>query len=294
MKRVVVAAALLAACAPGEGDDAPPEQGDTPQCTEAHNIAALPATLREASGVAASIRHPGILWVHNDSGEPTIFAIDTLGNVRGRVTLPVGNGDWEDIEVADCPDGSCIYLGAIGDNRQARKDRAVLRFPEPAIEATTTAHPVHFRYRVPDGAQDMEALFVLPGERMFVITKGRSGPVTLFSFPHPLSADDINLLVPVQQLTAGLVQLPDMVTGAGATPDGKVIAMRTYSALQLYAFRAGRLEALLATTGFDLQPLREHQGEGVDITAEGAVYLVSEKGLADEDPPLSKVRCSVR
>ncbi|HEY0303482.1 MAG TPA: hypothetical protein VGC44_00845, partial [Longimicrobiales bacterium] len=218
MKRVVVAAALLAACAPGEGDDAPPEQGDAPQCTEAHNIASLPPVLREASGVAASIRHPGILWVHNDSGEPVVFAIDTMGNVRGRIMLPVGNGDWEDSEVAHCGEGSCIYLGAIGDNRQARQDRAILRFPEPDITATATVRPVAFRYRVPGGAQDMEALFVLPGERMFVITKGRSGPVTLFSFPDPPSTDDVNTLAPVQQLTAGLVQLPDMVTGAGATP----------------------------------------------------------------------------
>jgi hypothetical protein len=98
----------------------------------------------------------------------------------------------------------------------------------------------------------------------------------------------------VQLLTTALVQLPDMVTGAGATPDGKVIAIRSYSALQLYGFHDAQLSPILDGTGFDLQPLNEFQGEGVDVTEDGTVYLVSEKGLSDEAPPLSRVRCSLR
>jgi hypothetical protein len=50
---------------------------------------------------------------------------------------------------------------------------------------------------------------------------------------------------------------------------------------------------LLGTTGYDLQPLNEFQGEGADIAANGVVYLVSEKGLSDDAPPLSKVACSL-
>ena len=292
MRRVVFAV-MLAACAPG-GSDEVPADAESVQCDDARNIATLPAQLREASGIAASQRHPGILWVHNDSGEPVIFAIDTLGNERARVRLAVANADWEDIEVAPCPEGSCIYLGAIGDNLQRRHDRAVLRFPEPALEAKAPIQPVKLRYRLPDAAHDTEAMFVLPDSRIFLVTKGRSGPITVFRFPDHPSADDVNQLEEVQKLTPGLVQLPDMVTGAGATPDGKAIAIRTYSALQLYAFDGAQLTPLLAGTGFDLQPLDEFQGEGVDIMENGSVYLVSEKGLADEDPPLSKVRCSLR
>jgi hypothetical protein len=292
MRRVLLSL-LLAACAPGASDETPDDAGNA-HCDSARNIAALPAKLHEASGVAASTRHTGILWVHNDSGEPIIFAIDTLGNERARVRISLPNTDWEDIAVAPCPEGSCIYLGAIGDNLQRRQDRAVLRFPEPDLKATTPIKPVKLRYRLPNGAHDTEALFVLPDARIFLVTKGRSGPITVFRFPDQPSAEDVNALEEVQQLTPGLVQLPDMVTGADAMPDGKVIAIRTYSALQLYAFDGPRLAPLLPVTGFDLQPLGEFQGEGVAITQNGSVYLVSEKGLADEDPRLSKVSCSLR
>jgi hypothetical protein len=287
MKKMWVAV-LLASCA---NTDVQKEPAATLQCSDARNLANLPAALREASGVAASIRHPGILWVHNDSGEPVLFAIDTLGNVRGRVRVPLANGDWEDIDVADCPEGSCIYLGAIGDNRQNRGDRSVFRFPEPDIAAQKTAAPVRYRYQLPSGPQDVEALFVLPDGRMYLITKGRSGPITLFAFPHPAATEGVNTLAEVQQLTAGLVQLPDMVTGAGATPDGERIVVRSYSALQVYSFANTKLEPMLPGTGFDLQKLHEFQGEGADITADGTVYLVSEKGLSEEDPPLSHIRC---
>ena len=140
--------------------------------------------------------------------------------------------------------------------------------------------------------QDAEAFFVLPDERMYLISKGRRGPITLFAFP-PASADSLVTLQALQQLTSGLVQLPEMVTAAGATPDGRVIVIRSYSALQLYGFDGARLTPLLDATGLDLQPLREFQGEGVDINAQGTVYLVSEKGLEARRPPLSKVHCKL-
>ncbi len=283
-------ALLLSACAPVADDTRAKEQA-TPYCEAARIIAPLPAQLNEASGVAVSVRHPGILWAHNDSGEPVIFAIDTLGNLRTRITLSVPNADWEDIAVAKCPEGSCLYVGAIGDNRQNRSDRAVYRFVEPALEAERASPVARYGYRLPNGPHDTEALFVMPDARMFLITKGRSGPITLFAFPHPASTDEVNVLEQLQLLTSGLVQLPDMVTGAGATPDGKIVIIRSYSAFQLYSFDGNQLSPLLAGSGLDLQPLHEFQGEGVDMTPDGTVYLVSEKGLSDDDPPLSKVSC---
>jgi hypothetical protein len=281
---------LLSACAPA-ADDTNAEEHAASYCEAARNVAALPRDLHEASGVALSIRHPGILWAHNDSGEPVLFAIDTLGNLRARITLSIPNTDWEDIEVGKCPEGSCLYVGAIGDNHQSRNDRAVFRFIEPALDDQRIQPVARYRYRLPSGPQDSEALVVMPDQRMLIITKGRSGPITLFGFPQPASADEVNSLDQLQFLTPGLVQLPDMVSAAGATPDGKVVVIRSYSALQLYTFDGARLNPLLAGAGFDLQSLHEFQGEGVDITGDGTVYLVSEKGLSDDDPSLSKANC---
>ena len=133
---------------------------------------------------------------------------------------------------------------------------------------------------------------MLPDERIYLITKGRSGPVTLYRFPLPLDTAGSNPLQAVQQLTPGLVQLPDMVTGAAATPDGRVVAVRTYSALQLYRLQNDQLTPLTNVSGFDLQPLREPQGEGIDIRADGTIFLVSEKGLEAGPAPISRVQCA--
>ena len=43
--------------------------------------------IREASGIAASRRHPGIFWVHNDSGNPpSLFAVRARRLARPRLS----------------------------------------------------------------------------------------------------------------------------------------------------------------------------------------------------------------
>ena len=173
MRRIALLVLLLA-CTP----ESPATDAHAVPCDNARRLGVLPSALREASGIAISRRHPGILWVHNDSGDPEIFAIDTAGNVRARITSAERhNHDWEDIAIGSCPQGDCLYIGAIGDNRQNRTDREILRLPEPALTARTARVSERFRYQL-DPAQDAEAFFVLPDERIYVITKGRSGPVT--------------------------------------------------------------------------------------------------------------------
>ncbi|HET9438970.1 MAG TPA: hypothetical protein VFO52_02320 [Longimicrobiales bacterium] len=289
MKRLLLTLMLVACTQDASRRSADSEKA--PYCKSAQRVSALPASLREASGLAVSRAHPGILWLHNDSGEPYLFAVDTLGNVRARIAVDVRNDDWEDIAVGPCPQGNCLYIGAIGDNRQNRADRQIYRLPEPSLDAQLAHVHERFRYRLPGAARDVEALFVMPDERMYLISKGRSGPITLYRFPLPADSAAVNDLEAIQELTTGLVQLPDMVTGAGATPDGRVVVIRTYGALQLYELDDNGLKPLLPGTGFDLQPLREHQGEGVDIRADGTVFLVSEKGMETTDPPLSRVQC---
>ena len=279
MKKMLLLLPLLA-CAPG--GESSQTADDEPICEQPARIAALPDELREASGVAVSRRNPGILWVHNDSGDPILFAIDTLGNLRGRVRIEnVPNEDWEDIAIGDCDGEPCLYIGAIGDNLQNRGDRAIHRLVEPLISDTVAvvADAVSYEMQKP---QDIEAFFVI-GRKLYLITKGRSGPVEVFALP------DLRV---TQRITTGLVQLPDMVTGASATPDGKYVLIRTYSALQLYSFQNEQLTPVLPQS-VDLQRLNEFQGEGADITDSGVIYLVSEKGLGEEAPPLSKVVCKL-
>jgi hypothetical protein len=286
MKRLLPVIALLS-CTPSADRTTTATLCETPQ-----RIAALPRELNEASGLAVSRRNPGILWVHNDDGAPILFALDTLGNLRARLRiLGVDNDDWEDIAVAPCGNAFCLYVGAIGDNRQKGTNRAIYIVPEPLLTDSTARPRATVRYRFPDQPHDTEALFVI-NEKIYLITKGRSGPITLFAVPDAAAEQRVTLR-PLQMLTDGLVQLPDMVTAAAAAPDQKHVLVRTYSAFQIYTFENERLEPMTETTGYDLQNLNEFQGEGADITGNGVIYLVSEKGLEDKAPPLSKVVCNL-
>src|SRR5687768_11837050 len=70
------------------------------------------AGLQEASGAALSRRAPGVLWSHNDSGQPIVHAVDVAtGTERGRVRISNATvEDWEDVSVGPCPGGSCLYI----------------------------------------------------------------------------------------------------------------------------------------------------------------------------------------
>ena len=55
-------------------------------CRPGGALVALP-DLPEASGVAMSGRTPGRIWAHNDSGDPTLFALYSQGTVTTRVRV---------------------------------------------------------------------------------------------------------------------------------------------------------------------------------------------------------------
>lgn len=70
----------------------------------------------EASGLAASRRHPGYLYTHNDHGDGAhIYVINNTGQRESTINLHgVTSHDWEDIAVGKCARGSsyyCIYIG---------------------------------------------------------------------------------------------------------------------------------------------------------------------------------------
>lgn len=74
--------------------------------------------INEASGLAASRLHPGVLYTHNDSGDRArIFALDSEdGRMLAQYqVLPADHHDWEDMAVGVCPSeaGSCIYIGKL-------------------------------------------------------------------------------------------------------------------------------------------------------------------------------------
>lgn len=124
--------------------------------------------LREVSGLAVGQANPGLLWLHNDSGDSArVFAAGEDLTVRTEVrlprTLPL---DWEDVAIAPGPDGSpWLWLADTGDNLTFRPEVRIYRFPEPELGAdppatleATGVEQITVTY--PDGPRDVEALMV--------------------------------------------------------------------------------------------------------------------------------------
>ena len=89
--------------------------------------------LTEASGIAASRPYPGVLWTHNDSGDPArVFALNAHGEHLGIYTIAgASNRDWEDIATGPGPEPgrSYLYIGEIGDNSAVYVTKYIYRLP---------------------------------------------------------------------------------------------------------------------------------------------------------------------
>jgi hypothetical protein len=237
--------------------------------------------------VAASRAHPGLLWSHNDSGPPVVFAFDSEGSAKGRVTVAgAAVEDWEDIAAGPCGQESCLYIADIGDNDTARQRITIYRVVEPAPGDQTTKRAEAFHATYPDGPRDAEGLVITSSGAIFVVTK--DNPVVLYRLPTPLRADTT---VQLQRVAALELPSKERITGATASPDGRWVALRSHRSLFFY-----RAAALLGGTPSeplraDLSALQEPQGEGVAISPDGTVFLTGEGGGGGGT--LARVRCAL-
>ncbi len=290
MLRAATLLALIGCSRETEPDPEPPRV----VCAAPVVTGRLDAALREASGIAGSRLNPAVIWLVTDGGAPSLVAVDSTGRVLASIDVAGATKlDWESLAIARCAQRFCLYIGDTGDNLRSRSSIRIYRVVEPGLADPITMQADRFEFRYPDGPHDAEAIFILPDEQLYVVTKGRSEPISVYRSPGPLATDSITTLRLVQPLSASFVQLPDMVTGAGATPDGQWVVLRTYSSVQLYRMIGESLQPQLPGQGIGLEVLREFQGEGADLRSDGTILLLSEKGLDEGKAPLSQLRCKL-
>lgn len=261
-------------------------------CAPAGPLVQLPG-LPEASGLALSRRTPDRLWTHNDSGEPVVVALDAAGAVTARVRV---NGasveDWEAIASGPCGSGSCLYIGDIGDNDAKRASITVYRVPEPDAKSGTATVADVYRATYPDGAHDAETLLMSGDGRLYVVTKGETGPLALYRFPAPLQS---NTTMKLERVASSAKPAASArVTDGAMSPDGQWTVLRTKSALNYY-----RTPELLAgqwrpASTIDLKPLGEPQGEGVAIGAGATVFLAGEGRGQKKPGTFARLTCGPR
>lgn len=295
--RILAALAAVACCG---ACDTPRELAflNVPTCRVATPPTPLSPELSETSGVVASRTSPGTVWTHTDSGtEPILYALDGKGTILSRVRLaidtPDSDSDWEDLAAGACPLGECLYVADIGDNAGSRPNVVVHRLAEPTSPAGKGAAVESFRMRFPEGPRDAEALFVMPGEHIYVVTKGGDGPIGIYEYPGSLDANEVVVLQLVRNLTASQVQLGDRVTGASASADGRWIALRTHVSVMVYAADellsdAGEVQPFVVS---DVRPLAEPQGEGIGLGPNGTIVLTSEGGAPGIPGTMSVLWC---
>ena len=282
-----VAALLLMASGPAAAQPA-----GAPQCKSASGLVRIPE-LPEGSGLAASRRTPGRFWSHNDSGDAVLFALDAQGTVSGRLRLSGAKvEDWEAVAVGPCPAGSCIYVADIGDNDAERGQITVYRLDEPAAASGSGSVTGVFHASYPDGAHDAEALLIAPDGRLHVVTKGDTGPVSLYRFPSELRSGSTMRLERVGAARPSTPSGNDRITDGAVSPDGQWVVLRSTSALMFH--RAAELFAgqWREAARVPLAALGEPQGEGVAFGPDRAVYVAGEGGGKKQPGTFARLPCT--
>ena len=262
-------------------------------CEPAAKPVKLPG-LPEASGITASRRTPGRFWAHNDSGQPELFALDARGTVTGRVRVEGATvQDWEAVAIGPCPEGSCVYVGDIGNNEGKRRSITIYRMPEPDRAEGSVAVRDTFEARYPGDSQDAETLIVTPKGEMLIVTKGETGPVAIFKVPAQAKSGTVAKLEAVGKPRQPHKPERDArITDGAISPSGARIALRTARAILFFAtddFGAGRWQEAGRVS---LEPLAEPQGEGVTFADERTLYVVGEGGGASQPGTFARLTCT--
>lgn len=259
--------------------------------------------LIEVSGLAASHRDPGLLWLHNDhGGDAALHAASLTGTDQGRFeVIGVENQDWEDLALGPCPtDGvepcACLYLGDIGDNDLTRGGGEIQRFAEPEATGTggwaqiSALDSMAFDY--PDGPHDAETLLVHPetGE-VLVLTKGETTGVYAFpTVPPGTGTEPATLTLSTTFSLADTGAVDPVVTGGAVSPRGYRVVLRTDEDLALFTGPFGAtLEETLRREPVLLPTPPPGAGEAVAWSPDGRrLYLVGE----GEHPTVHTVDCA--
>jgi hypothetical protein len=255
--------------------------------------------LRELSGIAASRRNPGVLYVHNDSGDaPRIYAINEKAQLLGACNIQgVRARDWEDIAVGPGPEPNrpCVYIGDIGDNEAKRPEVVVYRVPEPKLDPAVPFGQVRvgpadgLRFTYPDGPRDAETLLVDPLTRDIYIISKRDLSPRVYHAAYPQSTTQ-----PTRLKQVALLPFGTFPTGGDVAPDGRRVLVRSMFHAGLWERPAGEpLWRAFSGPQAALPLADEPQGEAICCDSQGRGYFTISEGthatlyyFAPAPPPL--------
>ena len=257
----------------------------------------------EASGLAASWLHEGLLWTHNDSGEgPYLHALSTAGDYLGGYHLGVKNTDLEDIAVGPGPEPelSYVYVGDIGNNDYGKPSRDSIRVhrlaepPAPENGDTTRLNgdgvdTITLTYPSDEEYIDAETLMVDPTDGViYIVRKTRIGNQSpIYATPEWTTSRTGSFSVELEY--KGDIINTEWLSGGDISRDGSEILLKRYH-LVFYWKRNGyaTVADALLDQDYALQPYaREVQGEAICFDFKGnGYYTLSEANKFAEIPLL--------
>jgi hypothetical protein len=258
--------------------------GNCPRFLAGHKVGTIePLQINATSGIAASRRNAGVLWVHNDHGPAALFALTTGGKLLGTYMLGgVKIIDWEDIAIGPGPEPNVDYLyaGDIGDNRRVRKGGIIVyRVAEPKVvslsdinqkPANVTLDGVEkIELVYPDGPRDAETLMLDPLTKdLYIVTK--EGKSRVYRAAYPQSVSEKTMLEYVVSLSWG------MATAGDISVDGQMIIVRGYFGASLWVrSKDGPLWRAFEEQECSVPIIIESQGEAICFDANGTGYYTT-------------------
>ena len=236
----------------------------------------LPGALGEISGMEY-INDSTILAVNDGGNRPEVFVLNTDGTLRKKVRVQgVFNRDWEDMAF----DGTHVYVGDIGNNRNTRRDLCVYKILASDImyRREVTAEKISFRYKEQKGFPpsnekkifDAEALACYNGE-LWIFTKANTTPWIGKSFVYRLSNTPGNYVLskPMELFMGSRGWWVDAITGVDVLGDEFYIL--TYSRVTKMKFAKNSF-ILTGITKFT----RTTQMESITIKEENEIYVADE------------------
>jgi len=257
--------------------------------------------LEEVSGLVASRNNPGMLWVHNDSGNPAeIYLLDSQAAVRAVYVLGPTQRDWEDIAIGPGPEAgqNYLYLGDIGDNFTFYSENYIYRFPEPkwpgtaqprngteAVYLDTIQRIDTLTFVYPDEQWDAEVLLLDPmTKNLYVMTKEMSS-IRTYCLPYPQSTD--TTIVAEHLLTVPFegANLLDRLVAGDISADGQELLLKTYQHVT-YLVRQDSAQSVaewVQQAADTLPYLAEPQGEAIGWAADSSGYFTLSESQIGSD-----------
>lgn len=303
---------FVAAACGGDSDPAPLTAAQLCAAVAAPDVTVDAGDVLEASGIAASRRNENVLWLHNDSGdEARFFAIDSeTGEQLAEYSLAGATAiDWEDMAIGRGPEEGIdyLYLADIGDNEAVRPEVTVYRVPEPEVDAgadVTSSELTDFDALVlhyPDRPHDAETFMVDPLDGgLVIVTKELSNNVSkVFHATADASVDAPTTLTDIVEVDFAALSLaappgpdapvlpralPLVPTGGEVSPDGRLVAVRTYGGVFVWDRPDGsKLDQAFVSQPCEAPSSLEQQGEAIALDPDGRGYTTVSEGSS---PPL--------